>query len=211
MTNRCSTPPVQDPEDIDEETLALIADSVQLADELDSITVHEEVQRSHSIILKELEADVEQYARATESYKQSLDELALLENGVLHTLNRVAAVPANVVGLAEKLEGKLKDLRGLLRETITTVCPSMLAQEGFAALGSHREQLEAMEQRLEQMMRLIDAGEVHELVKLMEPMQRVTKNLRLELDSALKLNVLHQQMIMGFSNKIFHDSPPPDK
>ncbi|XP_052870458.1 uncharacterized protein LOC128276024 [Anopheles cruzii] len=197
-----------DLEDCDEETQALIADSLQLADELVAITAYEELARSRSAALKDIELDVEHYCRTVLAYKESLDRLSLLENGVLHALNRARAPPANIDSLLHGMENKMDLLRKLLRESMTVACPSMLDRESLGILGQHREQLNTLQQQLERAEALIDGIQVRELAKTMEALERFTKKLNQEMDSMLKLNTVHSQMVVGFSKKVSLESPP---
>ncbi|KFB44792.1 AGAP011212-PA-like protein [Anopheles sinensis] len=194
-------------DDFDEENHALVIEALQMADELVAITAKEELQHARSIILKDIEADIELFSKTIASYHESLNRLALLEHGMLHGLNKTSAAPPAITKQLDQLEGKMEILREVIRENITFLPPSTISKETFASIGSHREQLAAIEQEVERLGTLIDGNQARDVATSMTFIQRKTNKLLQDLDSFLKLNALQKQTIMGFSNKIFNGNP----
>uniref|UniRef100_A0A182YEB1 Uncharacterized protein n=1 Tax=Anopheles stephensi TaxID=30069 RepID=A0A182YEB1_ANOST len=193
-----------DMEDCDEEMQLLIADSMQLADELVTVTAADELQRTRHTILKDIETDVEQYGRTIANYRESLDRLALLEHGILHGLNKVSAAPGELTGQLDRLESKVETLGEQLRETIIYLPPSAIAKETFTAIGAQQERLATLEQQLDRISALIDGNQVREVAMTVASVQRKTNKLMQDMEGILKLNTLQKQTIVGFSNRIFH-------
>uniref|UniRef100_A0A182MXH9 Uncharacterized protein n=1 Tax=Anopheles dirus TaxID=7168 RepID=A0A182MXH9_9DIPT len=197
-----------DGDDCDEEVQQLVTDSMNLADELITVTASEELARTRHTILKDIETDCEQYGRTIASYQESLERLALLEHGILHGLNKVSAAPAEFGGQLERLECTVDTFGELLRESITFMPPSTLAKGTFSAIGSHREQLATIGQQLERIAAMIDGNQVREVVTTVAAVQRKTNKLMQDVDAMLKLHTLHRQTIFGFYNKICHGNTP---
>uniref|UniRef100_A0A8W7PV94 Uncharacterized protein n=2 Tax=gambiae species complex TaxID=44542 RepID=A0A8W7PV94_ANOCL len=195
-----------DLEDCDEETQQLIADSIQLADELVTTTATEELDRKRHTILKDIESDVELYGRTILQYRESLARLALLEHGILHGLNKVSAPPVELAALLDRLESKVETLGELLRERIIFLPPSAISKETFGTLGSQHERLVALEQQLDRIGALIDGNQVRDVAMWVASVQRKTNKLLQDIDGILKLNTLQKQTIVEFSNKIFRGS-----
>uniref|UniRef100_A0A182T788 Uncharacterized protein n=1 Tax=Anopheles maculatus TaxID=74869 RepID=A0A182T788_9DIPT len=197
-----------DMEDCDEEMQLLIADSMQLADELVTVTAVEELQRTRHTILKDIETDVEQYGRTIANYKESLERLALLEHGILHGLNKVSAAPGEINSQLDRLESKVETLGEQLRETIIYLPPSAISKETFTLIGDQQERLASLEQQLDRIGTLIDGNQVREVAMTVASVQRKTNKLLQDMDGILKLNTLQKQTIVGFSNRIFHGNMP---
>uniref|UniRef100_A0A182PI84 Uncharacterized protein n=1 Tax=Anopheles epiroticus TaxID=199890 RepID=A0A182PI84_9DIPT len=197
-----------DIEDCDEEMQQLIADSVNLADELVTVTATEELHRTRHTMLSDLEADVEQYARTIVNYRESLERLALLEYGILHGLKKVLVVPNDLVDQLDRLEGKLETLDELIRERNIFLPPSVISNETFATIGEQQERLASLVQQLDRIGALIEGNQVRETAMSVASVQRKTGKLLQDIDCILKLNTLQKQIIVGFSSKIFHGTIP---
>ncbi|XP_058461825.1 uncharacterized protein LOC131436877 [Malaya genurostris] len=197
-------------DDIDDDIRTLVAESMDLADEYIAVTVLEELVKTKNSVLKDLESDLEIYARQISNYTNRLQRLELLEQGVLHRLNACSALTKEFDQLTDIYEAKVAQLKVLLDKGITFECSKLLAKDVFQKLHGFSSELDCLQQKLESTTDLINKNENQGVVQTLTHLKRKTSKVMQDMESFLGLNSMHKQTVIGFSNRIYYDEQKMD-
>lgn len=192
-------------DEVDEDIRTLISESVDLADELFGVIVQEELSKTKTAILKELESEVESYARQIGQYTTRLQRLELLEQGMLHRLNNCSALAKEFDQLTDLYQAKVSQLRDLLDHSITFEFSKLLAKDVFQKMYGFKDELDQLEEKLGESTDLINKEDNQEIVQTLSHLKRKTSKMMQDMDNLLGLNSMHKLTVMGFSNKIYYD------
>ncbi|EAT34928.1 AAEL012878-PA [Aedes aegypti] len=192
-------------DEVDEDIRTLISESVDLADELFGVIVQEELSKTKTTILKELESEVESYARQIGQYTTRLQRLELLEQGMLHRLNNCSALAKEFDQLTDLYQAKVSQLRDLLDHSITFEFSKLLAKDVFQKMYGFKDELDQLEEKLGESTDLINKEDNQEIVQTLSHLKRKTSKMMQDMDNLLGLNSMHKLTVMGFSNKIYYD------
>lgn len=192
-------------DEVDEDIRALISESVDLADELFGVTVQEELNKTKTAILKELESEVENYARQIGNYTTRLQRLELLEQGMLHRLNNCSSLAKEFDQLTDLYQAKVGQLRELLDHSITFEFSKLLAKDVFQKMYAFKDELDQLEDQLAESTGLINKEDNQEIVQTLSHLKRKTAKVIQDMDNLLGLNSMHKLTVVGFSNKIYYD------
>lgn len=192
-------------DEVDEDIRALISESVDLADELFEVTVQEELNKSKSAILKELENEVENYARQIANYSTRLQRLELLEQGILHRLNVCCSLSKEFDQLIDSYQAKVVQLRELLDQSITFEFSKLLARDVFQKMYGFKDELDHLQGQLGETNGLINKEDNQEVVQTLSHLKRKTSKVLQDMENLLGLNSMHKLTVVGFSNKLYYD------
>ncbi|XP_065092511.1 uncharacterized protein LOC135713332 [Ochlerotatus camptorhynchus] len=192
-------------DEVDEDIRALISESVDLADELFGVTVQEELNKTKTAILKELESEGENYARQIANYTNRLQRLELLEQGILHRLNICSSLSKEFDQLTDSYQAKLAQLMELLDQSITFEFSKLLAKDVFQKMYGFKDELDHLQGQLGETNGLINKEDNQEVVQTLSHLKRKTSKVLQDMENLLGLNSMHKLTVVGFSNKIYYD------
>ncbi|XP_062554735.1 uncharacterized protein LOC134219862 [Armigeres subalbatus] len=197
-------------DEVDEDIRTLISEAVDAADELFGVTVQEELNKTKTAILKELESEVDNYAKQITNYTNRLQRLELLEQGMLHRLNNCSTLAKEFDDLTDLYQTKVHELRELLDQSITFEFSKLLAKDVFHKMCGFRDELDHLEEQLGETTGLVNKEDNQEVVQTLSHLKRKTSKVMQDMENLLGLNSMHKLTVVGFSNKIYYDQHKSD-